>query len=701
MASTVSTEERKRLAALAALQILDTDPEQEFDAIVKLASEVCDTPIALVSLVDESRQWFKARVGLEATQTSRDVSFCTHALDQQDTMVVPSAADDSRFVNNPLRTGEPRVEFYAGVPLRLASGDAVGTLCVIDHHPRTLTPRQQAALESLAQQVVRLLELRRNAIAHRNMITSLQATESALRTGQATGEAADERRGSLTAGGLALLLALISAFASWSVHSRVQASGDARLERAAERVRDFLEQRARAYGQILRGAGALFRASETVTALEFKAYADALDVKRNYPGLLGLGFAERVQRGDLDQWLTTMRAVTPDLQLVTSGAAPELVINKLVEPLLINRPALGYDIASEPNRAAALQASLRSDDLALSGRVVLRQDQRGGPGFLLYLAVPSRDPTKPAVGWVFAALRARDLVEGAAAAAGADVRLRFRDDPHAAPLLGDHASAEGSSQVTDVRIADKGFRLETWEGPQFYSASERTQPWAILVLGLIAALLSFALVTSMQRTEARSHALALRMTEALRRGEQELRAANHALERLATTDALTGLANRGAFDRHLQEELARARRNCTPLSLVLIDVDCFKLYNDSYGHPQGDECLRQVSAMVRSCARRAGEMAARYGGEEMALILPGSELEKARQTAEQARERVNALGLRHERSPHGVVSVSMGVVCYTGEGPLEPKQVIAAADAALYRAKENGRNRVEVAASAT
>jgi len=158
----VEAVEAQRLAALQAHAILDTAPEAQFDALVAEAARLCETPIALVSLVDEHRQWFKARVGLQASQTAREQAFCAHAIvDPGGVLVVPDATRDVRFSANPLVTGEPHVGFYAGVVLHDAAGEALGTLCVIDHVPRQLNAVQLAELAALAERVAGLIRARR------------------------------------------------------------------------------------------------------------------------------------------------------------------------------------------------------------------------------------------------------------------------------------------------------------------------------------------------------------------------------------------------------------------------------------------------------------------------------------------------------------------------------------------------------------
>lgn len=163
MTAPIPPDERKRLTVLWQYDILDTVPEEVFDELTDLAAKICSAPMAMISLVDEDRQWFKSKVGLTQRETAREISFCTHAILQDELFIVPDATQDPRFAGSPLVTADPHVRFYAGAPLITPDGHALGTLCIMDRVPRQLTADQQQALRVLARHVVSQLELRRHA----------------------------------------------------------------------------------------------------------------------------------------------------------------------------------------------------------------------------------------------------------------------------------------------------------------------------------------------------------------------------------------------------------------------------------------------------------------------------------------------------------------------------------------------------------
>jgi diguanylate cyclase (GGDEF)-like protein/PAS domain S-box-containing protein len=228
-------DESARLEELRGYEVLDTAAEPEFDRLTRLAQHLFEVPIALVSLVDANRQWFKSKVGLEASQTSREVSFCGHALLQQKPFIIPDAAADQRFADNPLVTGAPHIRFYAGAQLINSTGRALGTLCIIDRQPRELSATQQAMLVDLAALVVEQLESRRARLRAtqesdqlRGLIESVAAPISVHQNGVVLfANTAAERLLGVEPGGLAMR----SEREFVVPNSQTPASTEARIER--------------------------------------------------------------------------------------------------------------------------------------------------------------------------------------------------------------------------------------------------------------------------------------------------------------------------------------------------------------------------------------------------------------------------------------------------------------------------------------
>jgi len=217
--------------------------------------------------------------------------------------------------------------------------------------------------------------------------------------------------------------------------------------------------------------------------------------------------------------------------------------------------------------------------------------------------------------------------------------------------------------------------------------------WTFIACAIVALIYSLRLhqVTGRQRRMA--ELVAERTAELLDRSKQ-LEVANAALEELAGLDPMTGLSNRRRFDAFLQQEWQRSNRSRLPLSLVMVDIDHFKQFNDLHGHLAGDECIRQVVGVIREAANRVTDLGSRYGGEEFAIILADTPAEGALAVAEFIRKQVELLAIRHDLHPDKVVTISAGIATKDGNRYPRVLDLIGACDKALYEAKNRGRNRV-------
>lgn len=185
-AAPLPADEALRLDALRSTALLDSAPEPAFDRITRLVARALDVPIALISLVDEERQWFKSRVGVEASQTPREQAFCAHAILETEPLVVPDATADARFADNPLVTGAPDIRAYAGMPIRTRNGQAIGTLCAIDNQPRRFTQEELDTLSDLAALAMKQVQMR-EAVEHSRR--EVNRSDAALRANAAQFEA--------------------------------------------------------------------------------------------------------------------------------------------------------------------------------------------------------------------------------------------------------------------------------------------------------------------------------------------------------------------------------------------------------------------------------------------------------------------------------------------------------------------------------
>lgn len=465
-----------RIAAVHALNLLDTDPEPAFEDAVQLAATICSTPISLITVLDGKRQWFKSRVGLTVNETPQEYAFCAHAIIQPDLFIVEDASHDLRFEENPLVTSDPNIRFYAGMPLRTPDGYSLGTLCVIDTVPRVLTAEQQAALKLLSRQIEVQIAMRRQ------------------------------------------------------------------------------------------------------------------------------------MRGLNDALVATNRF---NEQVVDS--------NVLFQAFMDNSPLVGY-------MKDAQGRMLYYNRLFAERFAITREEWIGKDDFEIW-------PEEFAKGFRAVDL---DVLKGG--------ELRITEETSPGP-------------------ADTTLHWRSYKFPFDGASGDR------LLAGM-------SLDISIEKNA----------EIALKKSHEELHKANEKLRELAVTDGLTGLCNRRGFDEQLQIEFRRATRYHSDSSMLLIDVDNFKSFNDTFGHSEGDEVLRRVANLLLTGAR-ATDIVCRYGGEEFALILPNTNLDAAVLLGQRLCSAVASAEWEHRG-----VTISIGAAANAGGLP-NTAALVRRADLALYEAKARGKNR--------
>jgi diguanylate cyclase (GGDEF)-like protein/PAS domain S-box-containing protein len=572
--------ESDRLADLRALDVLDTEPEQVFDDLVVLASRIAGVPAAVVSLTDESRQWFKAQVGVGARSIDRDISLCSHVVRDDAELEVHDARLDPRFAENPAVTGGPRIVFYAGFPLRLSTGSVVGTLCVIGREPHRLDDDQKALLRALARQVVVQLDLR--------LSNAMQAQEI-------------ERR----------------------------SVAEAKLARSEQRFRSVFD--ASPFGiVVLDECDRIVEANRALCELlgvgegrlRHRLFGDFA-----VPGPGGVGgprLAEVLIAAEPGQTVQLER------QILRSDGERLWVQLTMAEVKGLNGQAWTLAQAQDITARRAAECALKDNEanLAAISRVVRRIQTGGDPRETIVAAALEIGGTDTAC----LIERSPDNANHVVVTTGAGVANRGatfeldgdsitstvwkRGTPMFLPEI-----PPGHPLLNYAMIKPEGAKSALW------------QP--ILRSGEVTAILAVSWLEPIADLSARAaQAVVLLADEAAVALEHEALISRY--EQLATIDELTQLPNRRAWDRQVTALLALADRTRTPVVVALADIDWFKDYNDEHGHLEGDDLLRAVSVMLRT-QLRAVDIVARWGGEEFAIALPGCTAEDAMAVLERVR----------------------------------------------------------------
>ncbi len=737
MIAPIPQNEPDRLLALEAFGLLDTPPEPEYDDLTHLAATICDAPIALVSLVDSCRQWFKSKHGIDACETHRDTAFCSHAIHQPTLFEIPDATLDPRFWDNPLVQGEPHIRFYAGMPLATPGGYNVGTLCVIDREPRQLSETQRNALRVLARQVMAQMTLRLKCVELQRTMDERERTEHAL----------------------------IECEQRFRYVVEELAEGLVLLDRQSRKVLSAN----RAFCELL---GYFSEELLELTQYDFvahdKADIDAKMLEIERIGRLSLGFRKyrrndgslidvtvsgsylihnsipvlclvvqdmtQIKKAENNLWESEQRFRafidnSPVVAFLKDESGKYTFVNRPLEKRF-GKPAETWLNHSDeelfPNEFSAVWRA--NDRKVLSGTDVVEFEETVplDDGNLSYWTT-YKFPFEDATGKRYLAGLGLDVTEKKAfenVLRASEQKFRSVVDRLAEGVFVIQAKTgrmiEANSAFLQMvgysldELHEKGlFQIVQGESKEIFEqnvkaihkqlASEgkcdlgrkwfRRKDGGIIPVELR--------VTVVANGENELHVVIVRDISEQVENENRLyeyqlnlETANSKLKELSITDGLTKVFNRAAFNERLTEEWDRATRYSHPLSLLLMDVDYFKLFNDTYGHPAGDEVLKSVANILRFSVRST-DMVARYGGEEFAIVLPDTDLSGALVMAERCRRAI--AGATWDKRP---ITVSIGVSTQT-KNIADPAALIHDADLGLYRSKQGGRNRVSQSREST
>jgi diguanylate cyclase (GGDEF)-like protein/PAS domain S-box-containing protein len=625
-------DETERLEFLRLLKLLDTAPEPIFDQVTRLTSRLLGVPTALFSLVDVDRQWFKSRVGMDVQETPRDQAFCGHAILQTAPLVVPDASADARFSDNPLVAGQPKIRFYAGVPIRSRDGLALGTLCAIDSKPRELTTDQLETLRDLADIIKREIQYREGmALAREN----------------------DENAVEILAGSEARFRSVFD-LSSIGMAMLAPDGGWLAVNNALCQITGYT--------------------SDELERMTFSDLSYAPDLEDD------LAFMAQLRTGEITQFELEKRYIKKDGELIWVN----LNVTKKTTP----SGELSYYIAAIKDIQAQKEAEggLRALSAELESRVDARTKELNDAIGMLKSTMSLQQMAEQLVKDREAELRS--VIENANDAyISLDQAGIVREWNRQAELTFGWTGAEATGRVLDELI----FPRDSDQGVARYLAAGN-----VTALGKRVELPVVRKDGSSLTVELRITALEVKghtIFSAFLHDISERKKIEAQREYETRHDVLTGLLNRRALIEMLPIAQARATRSGKALALLFIDLDGFKAINDSFGHDAGDTLLREIARRMPQ-AVRITDSVFRLAGDEFTVLLEEmtDTQHDAHAVAQKLIDRVSApIDLDGASAS---VGASIGIAFYTPGQSMSAEDLLKQADHWMYEAKKAGRGRV-------
>lgn len=624
----MSNQEELRLSKLRSLALLDSEPDDFFDAITNIASTILNSQISLISLVDEDRQWFKSKHGIDANETPRDISFCTHAVESGEQLIIENALDDERFSQNPLVTSTPNIRFYAGIPIKSLEGYSLGTLCVIDSKPRKPTERELEALNDLAQLATKEIQFRERMLeAQASIIISENKFKNFF----------DHA---------AIGIAMVRPNGAWS------------------EVND----------ELCRIVG--YSRSELLN-LTFQdiTYPEDLETDLNH--------LDQLVTGKIDRYQLEKRYIKKDGDIVWI----ELTVTKQIT----SKGDTDYFIAviKDIQSAKETEEALTNLRKTLEEKVSLRTQELKEAHKSLLNSYQEKVASEQQLQDVELELRTiLDNANDAYVCMNADGVVKAWNKQ--AEYIFGWLEDEAVGRKLDKLIIPPEFQEAHQKGLKRFAQQKQSDMMGkrIELEALRKDGLRIPVELQVNVLEINRQTL---FTSFLR-DITDRKQLENLLKNEARNDPLTGLPNRRKLEEVLPIAIHRAEANQANLSLLFVDLDGFKAINDNHGHHVGDMLLREVANRIDKSTRQSDTVVRYAGDEFIIILEGVKKQADTKRIAEKILHEISSPAQFGNIHITITVSIGIAWYSFEDEQKILPAELIRLADQAMYAAKQGGKN---------